>query len=70
MVTPFAENIKRVSAKTAEKRNRFMIELADEVVIGFASKGGMLEGLFAEVKGQKVSWIQEKNMACGVNKSD
>jgi hypothetical protein len=59
MVTPFAENIKRVSAETAEKRNRFMIELADEVVIGFASKGGMLERLFAEVKGQKVSWIQE-----------
>jgi predicted Rossmann fold nucleotide-binding protein DprA/Smf involved in DNA uptake len=59
MVTPFAENVKRVSAETAEKRNRFMIELADEVVIGFASKGGMLERLIAEVKGKNVSRIQE-----------
>ena len=36
-----------------------MIELADEVVIGFAGKGGMLERLVAEVKGKKVSRIQK-----------
>ena len=50
MVTPFKDNVKRVLAETAEKRNRFMIELADEVVIGFASKGGMLESMIADVK--------------------
>ena len=59
MITPFAENVKYVSAKTAEKRNRFMIELADEIVIGYASKGGMLERLAAEVEGKKVNWIQK-----------
>ncbi|MBU1717412.1 MAG: DNA-binding protein [Proteobacteria bacterium] len=59
MITPFAENVKRISAETAGKRNRFMIELADDVVIGFASKNGMLERLLADVKGKKVSWIQE-----------
>ncbi|HLP44595.1 MAG TPA: DNA-binding protein [Candidatus Kapabacteria bacterium] len=59
MITPFAENVKYVSTKTAEKRNRFMIELADEVVIGYAGKGGMLERLAAEVKGKKLSWIQK-----------
>jgi len=59
IVAPFAENVKRVSAETAEKRNRFMIELADEVVIGFASNDGMLERLLAEVKGKKVIWIQK-----------
>jgi hypothetical protein len=58
MVTPFAENIKRVSAETAEKRNRFMIDLADEVVIGFASKGGMLERLVAGVNGKRINMIQ------------
>lgn len=57
IVSPFAENKKRVSAETAEKRNRFMIEPADEVVIGFASKGGMLERLVEEGKGKKVSRI-------------
>ena len=60
MITPFAENVKRISADTAGKRNRFMIELADEVVIGFASKGGMLEMLAAAFKGKKVIRIQEK----------
>jgi predicted Rossmann fold nucleotide-binding protein DprA/Smf involved in DNA uptake len=59
MITPFAENVMYVSAKTAEKRNRFMIELADEIVIGYASKGGMLERLASEVKGKKLNWIQK-----------
>lgn len=59
IVTPFAENVKRVSAETAEKRNRFMIELADEVVIGFASRGGMLERMLAEVKDKTIISIQE-----------
>lgn len=36
-----------------------MIELADEIVIGHASKGGMLGRLVAEVKGKKIIKIQE-----------
>jgi predicted Rossmann fold nucleotide-binding protein DprA/Smf involved in DNA uptake len=59
IVTPFENSVKRVTAATAAKRNRFMIELADEVVIGYAGKGGMLERLVAEVKGKKVIRIQE-----------
>jgi len=59
MVTPFEDNVKRVSAETAEKRNRFMIELADEVVIGFASKGGMLESMVADVKDKIIVRLKE-----------
>jgi len=59
LVTPFAEDVKRVTASTAEIRNRFMIELADEVVIGFASKGGMLESMIAEVRDKKILGIKE-----------
>jgi len=59
MVTPFVENVKRVSVATAKKRNRFMIELADNVVIGFASKSGNLERLISELNGKKVRIIQE-----------
>ncbi len=59
IVTPFVNRVKRVSAKTAEKRNRFMFELADEVVIGFAGKGGMLERLIAGDKDKKLIRIQE-----------
>ena len=59
IVTPFEISVKRVTAATAETRNRFMIELADEVVIGYAGKGGMLERLVAEAKGRKVIRLQE-----------
>jgi predicted Rossmann fold nucleotide-binding protein DprA/Smf involved in DNA uptake len=59
MVTPFENSVQRVTTKTAEKRNRFMIELADEIVIGYATKGGMLERLIAEIKGKNVLMIQE-----------
>ena len=59
IVTPFENSVKRVTAETAEKRNRFMIELANEVVIGYAGKCGMLEKLVAEVKVKKVIRIQE-----------
>lgn len=45
IITPFEETVKRVTAETAEIRNRLMIEMADEIVIGHSSKGGMLEGL-------------------------
>jgi len=59
IVTPFKDRIKRVTTETAEQRNRFMIELADEVVIGFASTGGMLESMIAEVKDKKILGIKE-----------
>jgi hypothetical protein len=36
-----------------------MIELADEVVIGFASKGGMLESMIANVRDKKILGIKE-----------
>ncbi len=49
IVTPFENSVKRVTAETAEKRNRFMFELADEIVIGYAGKSGMVERLVAEV---------------------
>lgn len=59
IVTPFENNVKRVTEETAELRNRFMIELADEIVVGYASKSGMLEKLIAGVKDKKIIRIQE-----------
>jgi len=59
IVTPFEDNVKRISSKTAEKRNRFMIQLADEITIGFAGKGGMLEKLISEFKEKNFKLIQE-----------
>ena len=44
IVTPFSKEVKRVTTQTARLRNQMMIELGDEIVIGFIHKGGMLEG--------------------------
>lgn len=55
IVTPFENSVTRVTAETAEKRNRFMIKIANEVVIGHAGKGGMLERLVTEIKDKQVT---------------
>jgi predicted Rossmann fold nucleotide-binding protein DprA/Smf involved in DNA uptake len=49
-VTPFEKKIKRVTAETAFRRNQLMIELADTIVVGYASKGGELEKLLSTIK--------------------
>lgn len=51
--TPFAQNVKRASEKTAIIRNKMMIELADEVVVGYMTPGGNLEKVINDC-GKKV----------------
>lgn len=49
-ITPFDKSIKRVTTKTAEIRNKMMIELAHTITIGYASVGGNLEALLKTTK--------------------
>ena len=50
IVTPFVADVKRVTSKTAQIRNKMMIELADEITVGHASKDGQLEKLLSSSK--------------------
>ncbi len=50
IITPFEKQIKRVTEQTAAVRNKMMIEIADNVVIGFCSKGGQLGEILRDVK--------------------
>jgi len=59
IVTPFDNDVIRVTEETAEKRNRFMVELADKIAIGYVSKGGMLEKLLPEIKDKPMYRIVE-----------
>ena len=43
IVSPFGNQVKRVSEHTAAMRNDLMIKLAEAVVVGYAREGGMLE---------------------------
>ena len=48
LVSPFDASVTRVSAETAETRNRLMLAIADEVVIGYANSEGGLAVLLAD----------------------
>ena len=49
IITPFEEKVKRVTFETANYRNRLMTEVADEIFVAYASKGGNLESLISEI---------------------
>jgi hypothetical protein len=53
-VTIFEKSVKRADEQTAEARNRFMLAQADEIVIGYARPGGMLEKLLKNVSGKRI----------------
>lgn len=48
IVTPFPNNIKRITEKTSRERNLFMLDLADEIVIGYAYKQGSLQEIISK----------------------
>ncbi|MBN1548266.1 MAG: DNA-binding protein [Syntrophaceae bacterium] len=54
ILSPFEENIRRVTAENAEKRNRMMMGIADEIVFGHISGDGMLSRLQKECKNKQI----------------
>lgn len=48
IITAFDKEVKRVTEKTAQARNKLMIDLAENITVGFVSKGGILEGLLKQ----------------------
>ena len=61
IVTPFAESVKRITAETAQKRNRLMFEVADEIFVAHASAGGNIAKLMQEnlPRGKPVTILAE-----------
>ncbi len=49
IVTPFDKKAKRVTTETANLRNRFMAELADEIFVAYALPGGSIEKLITDI---------------------
>ena len=50
IVTPFEKEIKRITSGTAMLRNQFMIEIAENIAVGFISKSGNLAKLLKQSK--------------------
>ena len=53
VVTPFDVAVKRVVRETAIKRNELMVQLAEEVLIAYASPKGNLENIVQQYKSSK-----------------
>jgi len=49
ILSPFDKSVKRVTAQTAQARNKFMIELANDITVGYASANGQLATLLQAV---------------------
>jgi hypothetical protein len=58
IITPFDASVKRVTTATAAIRNRMMIEIADKVVVGYASPGGQLDMLLKNYSQANISRLQ------------
>jgi predicted Rossmann fold nucleotide-binding protein DprA/Smf involved in DNA uptake len=56
IISQFGEKIKRASVKTAKKRNELMCNIADEIFIAHASKGGKIEALLKrpDIRNKKI----------------
>ena len=50
IITPFDETVTRVTEETARKRNEMMIEIADEVVVGYRKEGGQIDKMINRCK--------------------
>jgi predicted Rossmann fold nucleotide-binding protein DprA/Smf involved in DNA uptake len=48
IITPFDKTVKRVTMQSSNKRNQFMIEIADNITVGYISNVGLLEELLKQ----------------------
>ena len=48
VISPFGEKEKRVTRDQAAIRNKLIIALADTIVVGYMSKGGLLEQILSQ----------------------
>jgi hypothetical protein len=60
IVTPFESDVKRITKKTAAIRNQLMVEIADEIVVGYKNPNGKIDGLIDSLNIKKpVSYLVE-----------
>jgi hypothetical protein len=60
IVSPFNDGNGRISARLAERRNRFITTLCDELFVPYVSPNGQLQRLCAELLAKRrVIWTTE-----------
>jgi predicted Rossmann fold nucleotide-binding protein DprA/Smf involved in DNA uptake len=54
VISPFKDDVKHITQETANKRNKIMTELADEIFLAYSTKGGNLDRLLKNIEGKKI----------------
>lgn len=50
IISPFEKTVKRITEQTSQTRNQLMTDLADNIIVGYASSGGQLEKLLSDIE--------------------
>ena len=58
IISPFDKRTRRVTELTAETRNKLMIDLSDNITVGYVSEGGQLEKLLTSTTLIQINKIQ------------
>ncbi len=59
IISPFENNVTRVTKETALKRNKYILDLADEIVIGYASPNGLLKIILSTIKEKPITYLYQ-----------
>ena len=60
VLSPFPETVKQITTETAQKRNEFILSIADSIVVGHADKnGGISQALKNISADKKVTYLAE-----------
>ena len=59
VVSPFPDSVRRITADTSRQRNEFMLTVADRVVIGYMSEGGILATAVAAAAPKEILKLSE-----------
>jgi predicted Rossmann fold nucleotide-binding protein DprA/Smf involved in DNA uptake len=54
IIAPFDDTVTRITRETAEKRNKYILEISNHIVIAHLTLGGQLESLIAKAEGKTI----------------
>ena len=50
IISPFEKTVKRITEQTSQTRNQLMTDLAENIIVGYATSGGQLEKLLSGIE--------------------
>lgn len=56
IISPFDKSVKRITTETSMKRNKYIIDIADEIVVGFSDPNGNLHKLLRD-SNKKITYL-------------